>query len=199
MADGSLTVLDGTGQKQKLSTTVDAEGSLVGSTAITDPASGAKQAIGQQHNSDGQTIAGNAAVVAAIDLLFDGTALNRRRGNVDTAAVVTMNASTAGTLNSGDLANYNHRGMQLVMNLGSNTASVTVAIQGKDAASSQYYTILQSAAIMSPGLTRLIVYPGLTATTNVIANDVLPRTFKIVVTITGGGAVTGTVGLSMLV
>lgn len=43
----------------------------------------------------------------------------------------------------------------------------------------QYYTILASAAITGTGTTVLRVYPGLTAASNLVANDILPSTWRV--------------------
>jgi hypothetical protein len=54
----SVHVLDASGTQVNLSTTTDGAGNLVGSTAITDPISGAKQTVAQLHNADQQNLSG---------------------------------------------------------------------------------------------------------------------------------------------
>ena len=123
-------------------------------------------------------------------------------GNADTAALITHNAASAG-VNGADQANYTARGVKLVIDvtaISGTTPTLTVTIQGKDAASGKYYTILASAALAATGTTVLTVFPGLTASANVTANDVLPKTWRVISAIGGTGpSVTATVGASLLV
>ena len=73
--------------------------------------------------------------------------------------------------------------------------TLTVTLKGAiDEGASATYTILASAALNATGLTVLRVYPGLTASANVTANDVVPKTCQIVTAIGGTGpSVTATV------
>lgn len=124
-----------------------------------------------------------------------------KRGNYDTAALVTL-AASAVSGNSVDLTNVNGHGLQLGINITAITGTVptiTVTIQGKDIASGQYYTLLQSAAIATTGFTLLTLFPGATATANVSSPQVLPRTYRILYTIAGTTpAVTATIGASVV-
>lgn len=135
---------------------------------------------------------------------FDGVSTMTLGGaiNTDTAALVTLASASAGG-NSADLTNVNNRGLKVVVNVTSitgTTPSLTVTIQGKDAASGAYYTLLASAAITAAGTTVLTVYPGQTASANVSANDVLPRTWRVLYAIAGTTpAVSATVGASLIV
>jgi hypothetical protein len=102
-------------------------------------------------------------------------------------------AVSAGS-DSGDLTNVNARGIKVVLDITTiSSATVTVTISGKDQASGKYYTLLASAGKTGTGTTVLTVYPGLTAATNVTASDVVPGTYKVSWTVTGGTA-TFTVG-----
>lgn len=119
--------------------------------------------------------------------------------NINTGPLLTLTAASAGTFNSADLTNLEWRGASFGVNLGTVTsASVVVTIQGKDAASGQYYTLLAGAAITSAGFSLMQVAPGLASTSN-SADALLPATYRISVTITGAGAaVTGTIGGSLI-
>lgn len=119
--------------------------------------------------------------------------------NNDLIGVIVGVGSTV-TVNSGDLTNPYGRGLKVMVNttlIG--TGSITATIQGKDQASGQYYTILASAAITTNVATLLSVYPGLTAVANVSANDVLPRTYRILVTAGNANPANYTVGASVIV
>jgi hypothetical protein len=91
---------------------------------------------------------------------------------------VTVFASAARTASadSADLTNPYARGVVVTIDATAATAtpSVVFTIKGKASLSGKYYTILASAAITGTGTTVLRVYPGLTATTNLVASDVLP-------------------------
>jgi hypothetical protein len=199
----SLVVQDATGAKQNMSTTTDASGNLVGSTCVTDPTSGAKQTVSQAHTADQQNVSSAySALAAALNMLWNGTTFDRQRGNVDAVTPpVTLSSQAAGTVNSADLTNVNHKGVQIGVNISALSASTTVqvTVQGKDAASGVYYTLLQSAAIAATGFTLLTVYPGGPTTTNVAANQVLPRTWRVSVVVAGSGTASATVGASVIV
>lgn len=96
---------------------------------------------------------------------------------------VTLLASAArtATVATGDQSNNNHRGAVIIIDVTASAAtpSVVATVQDKDELSGQYYTILASAAITGTGTTVLRVYPGLTAATNTVANDVLPSTWRV--------------------
>lgn len=98
---------------------------------------------------------------------------------------------------SEDMENLGRRGLKLTIDITNiNGATVTVTIQGKDKVSGKYYTLLASAALVANGTTTLTVYPGETAAANLVANDILPATWRVSVviatatpTLTIGGAV----------
>lgn len=121
--------------------------------------------------------------------------------NTNTGALVTLAASAASG-NSGDLTNLDARGLHLGINitaLTGTTPTLTVIIEGKDTASGQYYTLLTSTALAAVAFTLLSVYPGITASANIAASQVLPRTYRIRYTIAGTTpAVTATIGASVI-
>lgn len=136
--------------------------------------------------------------------LSDGTATGAdvQRGNVQTAALITLAAQGAGTVNSADQTNVNGRGLHLTIDITvqGGTPTTTVTIQGKDPVSGKYYTILVSTALAAVATTVLRVYPGLTAAGNLIANDILPRTWRVSATVGGGTpAVTATIAACVVV
>ena len=102
--------------------------------------------------------------------------------------------------NSADQTNADGRGVKVFVNVTSaGTGSITASVQAKDPASGTYVTLLASAAIVANGLTLLTVYPGLPATANVSANDVLPRQWRVSVTANNANPVNYTVGASLIV
>ena len=78
------------------------------------------------------------------------------------------------------------------------TGSITVSIEGKDSASGKYYQILAGAAVTTNSINRYRVGALLAAVANSVAQDYLPRTFRIVVTANNGNSVTYSVGYSLV-
>jgi hypothetical protein len=70
------------------------------------------------------------------------------------------------------------------------TPSITVAVQGVDRKSGKTWTILTSAAITATGTTVLKIRPGIAASANVAASDVLPPFTRIAVTHSNSNAIT---------
>jgi hypothetical protein len=96
---------------------------------------------------------------------------------------VTSLLSLAGTVGSAQTstlqANPYGRGVKVFVNVTTNTSGTfTVTIQGL--LNGQAVTLLTSAALNASGV--LTVYPGLTASANVIANDILPKQWQVVFT-----------------
>lgn len=134
--------------------------------------------------------------------LNDGIANDLMTGNSDMPVLCTLTAAAANS-DSGDLVNANCKGIKLVIDITANSGSsptLTVTIKGKDPVSGKYYTILASTALASVATTVLTVYPTITASANSIAQDHLPRTFKVLYTIggSGGPTVTATIGACLL-
>lgn len=119
----------------------------------------------------------------------------------DTAALITLTAASTG-VNSADQTNNGARGIKLVIDITAitgTTPTLTVTLQGKDAASGKYYTILASTALNAVATTVLTVFPGATASANVAANDMLPKTWRVITVIGGTGpSVTATIGASLV-
>jgi hypothetical protein len=121
--------------------------------------------------------------------------------NVDTAAIVTLTAAGAGTTNSADQLGAGV-GVKVVIDITAvgGTPTLVVSIQGKDIASGKYYTILASAALATVSTTVLTIYPAMVAAANLVANDILPRTWRVSCLVGGGTpSVTATVGASMVI
>lgn len=111
---------------------------------------------------------------------------------------IALTASTA-TVNGPDMMNTGARGVTVyVKTTAIGTGSITVTIQGKDRASGDYFTLLAGAAIVTNTTNRYTVYPGYAVAANVSASDVLPGTYRIIVTANNANPVTGTVGWSTL-
>ena len=113
---------------------------------------------------------------------------------------VTLTAQGTGTVNSPDIqigtAQGNSSGFNVSVNITVITAgSLTVTVQGKDAASGTYYTLLASAALATTGFTRLQVGPLIAAAANTVAQTYIPKTIRISAAVVTG-PVTATIGVS---
>lgn len=133
--------------------------------------------------------------------LFNGFTIEPQKSNTDAnATLVTLAAQGAGTVNSADQINTNGRGVVIGINTTVDAAGAyTVAIQGKDIVSGQYYTIpgAITGTIAATGFTTLSVYPGIVAAANAAVSWPLPRTWRIQVVVTTG-PITATIGAAVI-
>jgi hypothetical protein len=121
------------------------------------------------------------------------------------STIATFAAQVAGTVNSADQFLYGN-GVICKYNqtARSGTSSTTFAIQAKDAASGTYTSYLTSGAVTTNAESTLVIAPGIQTSSlpsNVAAlNFVLPRVWRVQTVIggTGGPAVTGTIGCSVV-
>lgn len=126
---------------------------------------------------------------------------NNIEGQIPTgASTLLSSASRTTTQTSQDLMNHDCRGIIVVLDMTNvGTGSVTLSIDGKDPVSGKYFNLLTGAAVTTNSTNVYRVYPGLTAAANAIVNDVLPRTYRIVVTANNGNAATYSVGQMLIV
>lgn len=79
--------------------------------------------------------------------------------------------------------------------------TVTFSIEGKDPASGRWYTLLTSAAVVATTAAAPLVLrvgPGLTAAANLVANDVVPRVFRVTATHSAATNFTYSVGVNLI-
>lgn len=112
-----------------------------------------------------------------------------------------LSAATA-SANGNDIENLGSTGAHVVIDItaiSGTSPTATFTVEGKDEVSGKYYTILASAALTAVGTTVLKIYPGLTAAANSVANDIIPRVFRVTATLGGTSpSVTATVGVSLV-
>lgn len=114
---------------------------------------------------------------------------------------MTLTAVTASS-NGDDMDNMSSDTAHVIINittLTGTTPTATFTVQGKDEASGTYYTLLASTVLNATGQTVLRIGPGLTAAANLVANDIIPKTFRVILT-TGGTVtnLTATVGVNLI-
>lgn len=139
-----------------------------------------------------------ASPLLVAGMAFNGTSWDRERSNQDLTAFTS--AARTATPTPFDGTNYNGKGLHLVIDCTAVTSSPSVVftIQGKDALSGKFYTILASAAIVGTGTTVLRVYPGLTVAANLVASDILPRSWRLIATHGNADSITYSVGYSLV-
>lgn len=129
--------------------------------------------------------------------LFNGATWDRARGVEELTLLAA--AVRAATVNSADFVNFNGRGLVVVFNVSAvpGVQTVTLELQGRDALSGLYYTILSSAAIVGVSTTVLRIYPATAPVANIAADHPLPRIFRARVVHSGAGNFTYSVGASV--
>jgi hypothetical protein len=129
---------------------------------------------------------------------YNNASFDAVRNNIDVGAVINAVAATT-TQTSSTLFNLNGRGAKVVLNMSNaGTGSVTLHIQGFDSGGSAFYDQLVGAAITTNSVNVYTVYPGLPATANVSANDIIPRSWRIQVVVNNANATTYTVSVVMM-
>lgn len=118
----------------------------------------------------------------------------------DTSALISAVAATA-TQTGADQTNHTGRGVIVVLDATAVTGagSFTLTIQGKDAASGKYYTLLTGAPVSTVSTNVYTLYPGVTVAANAAVSAPLPRTWRVVATYNSGTNLTFTVGASVLI
>ena len=130
--------------------------------------------------------------------VYNGATWDRPRNNTD--LTILASAARTATNQSADIVNYNGKGLHLVIDVtaASATPSVVFTIQGKDALSGKYYTILASAAVTGISTTVLKVNPGITVAANASVSDLLPRTWRVDATHADADSITYSIGASVI-
>lgn len=160
------------------STNTDTDGSSNKSTPANFNLTQINSLAVNMAGTDGDTA---TSILEVVPGLYNGATVDQQRGNLDNITLLAFGAVSANS-HSTDQINYNARGIKLYVvtgTFGSGASGLSVTLRGKDPASSNYFTILQSASLSASTFLVLSVYPGLTASANVVANDVLPRTWRV--------------------
>jgi hypothetical protein len=102
-------------------------------------------------------------------LIFNGSGMDRQRGNQD--VTLLSSAARTTTQTSADQTNYNGLSALIVVLdvTSAGTGSVTLSIEGKDTASGKYYQILAGTAVTTNSTNRYRVGVNLAAVANSVA------------------------------
>jgi len=155
---------------------------------ITDPLPAGTNNIGSVNTEfpDAVVLADNVAnpttpMAGANLLLYNGSTWDRKRNNL--SGVLLASAARTETLTTADQTNHNGRGIHIVLNVTAitDTPSITLKIEGKSA-SGIYYTLLEGAAVTGTGTYVYKVMPWAAPVANQAAADLLPRTWRVVIT-----------------
>lgn len=109
-------------------------------------------------------------------------------------------AARTATVATADQRNRAHQGVRIHIKAtaAAATPSVVFTIQGKDAITGDYYTLLASAAVTGISETFLLVYPTVTASANAVANNVLPASWRVNCVAADADSITYTVTAELL-
>lgn len=123
----------------------------------------------------------------------------RKRSN--TGFDLLASAARTATIQSGNIDNYNWRGVHVIIDVTavSGTGSVTPVIQAIDFTSGKFYDLLVGPAITATGLTVIKLYPGIVASANASASDILPRRWRVEVRHADASSYTYSVGANVVV
>ena len=154
---------------------------------------------------------GEVSPVAATDSLANPTAFQRlahgmqwnnaawEREYANFRATVISNANrTVDSADSGQISNFNHRGLHAVLHYSSGEAAINLRVEGHDLNSGSYYAIASTATVSASGTTAYVLYPGISAGPASF-NTVLPRVFRLRVVATGSLTANYGVSYSLIV
>lgn len=183
--------VDGSGNAQALSVTTAGElKSAIGS--VTTPTDATPNTAFSFARND----AGFIGPLQSFLELFNNTTWDRQRNN--TSVSLLASASRTTTQTSADQTNYNARGLHVVLDVTvAGTGSITLKVEAKDAIGI-YYTVLEGLPIIATGTNVYKLYPGITASANASASDILPRTFRVTITANNANAMTYSLAYSLV-
>jgi hypothetical protein len=120
--------------------------------------------------------------------MYNNSNWDRLRNNT-TAVVIAAGATTTQT--SATQISYNANKLAIAINISAFTSGTLTFTVNGITSSGYTYPLLVSTALAATGLTVLRIFPGSTPSANAVANDVIPRSYNVVVT----GAFVATYGV----
>jgi hypothetical protein len=149
----------------------------------------------------------SAPFVLSANSFYNPTADRWERGRNNNEGTVLASLARTATQNSPDQANYNARGVQLILNVTAQPGgaeTLGVKIQAKDPVSGGYVDIVDSGVLFTAatGAKALTLYPGVLSTDlaagYVGKSGALPRIWRAVVTHSASGSWTYSLGFSLI-
>lgn len=128
----------------------------------------------------------------------NGNTFDAWRNNIE--ATLLSSAVRTATTNSTTQTNYNGRGVSIIINVTVAPAveTLTLAVQVQDSISGTWVTMQTGAAMTGTGTTRIVLYPGIGAVSNLAFSDVLARTWRVLVTHSASGSWTYSVSSAVI-
>lgn len=121
--------------------------------------------------------------------------------NANITVIASTTSTSTATVSQSDQTNPFYRGIRVFLDVTAVTASpsIILTIEGKDALSGTYYTLLAGAAVATVSTNSYVIFPGATVTANVSANTFLPATWRVKVASTDTDSITYRVGASLMI
>lgn len=125
----------------------------------------------------------SSGILGSMVSVFNDTGWDRLRNNTEVSLIAS--AAYTATQSSADQTNYNARGVMICLDVTAivDTPSITIQIEGKFG--DKYEKLLLSdAAVTAVGVHSYAVYPGITASDDVVeaSSLPLPRTWRVTIT-----------------
>lgn len=122
------------------------------------------------------------------------------RTNLTTPITILASAARTATPTAVAQGTAGYRGVHVVIDVTAVTAtpSVVPTIDGYDDLSGKWYNLLTGAAITATGTTVLKIYPGIGTVANAAASDILPATWRVVMTHGDADSITYSVAANLL-
>ncbi len=118
--------------------------------------------------------------------------------DVNANATVLASAARTATTTSDTFTNLHSRQAHLIIDVtvAPGVDTVTPKIEGYDAVSGKFYTLLTGSAISTTGTNVIKIGPGLAASANVSAADFLPLKWRVTMTHSAGTSFTYSVAVN---
>lgn len=113
---------------------------------------------------------------------YNGATSDRKRNNT-TGAIIAAGATSTQTNIS--LTTYNARSLVVILNVSAITAGTATVTIDALTSSNYVYNLLTGIAVSGTGTTPYRIFPGAAVSANTTQNDVVPRTVRVTVTVTG--------------
>jgi len=136
-----------------------------------------------------------------VALRVDGSgALWTRQVQIATELTLAVSAARTAELTTSTVTNTLYKGVIVVLDWTSETDTVTLTprIEGYSTLGDDWYVMLQGAALTAVGVTVLRVYPGAVASANLIADDWLPPSWRVVVAVGDADSATYSINAILL-